>query len=101
MSTNMDTSVLNFDKEGLKIIKELWKKSGIIFNMDNEGDRKLFVFSLNSLFEDHDFSYLLEEDHLLNAFIKVFGKGKKLVDMVDVFDIIENVADNGTILYAE
>ena len=93
--------ILNFDKEGLDMIRDLWKKNGVIFDMDKPEDRRMFVYNLNCIFKNQKFDYLLEDNYLLNIFITAFGvDGEKKVNMVELYNNLEKEADNGTILYA-
>ena len=98
----MKKPVLNFNKEGLNEIREVWRSKGyILFNMDNEIHRKLFVSHLNVIFENENFDHLLEDDYLLKAFVEAFGvDSNKKISMVEVYDNLEREADNGSILYA-
>ena len=92
--------ILNFDKEGLDMIRDLWKKNGVIFDMDKPADRRMFISNLNCIFENQKFDYLLEDNYLLNVFTQAFGDGEKKVNMVELYNNLEKEADNGTILYA-
>lgn len=100
MRENMEKLVLNFDKEGLDMIRDLWKRNGVIFDMDKPGDRRMFISNLNCIFENQKFDYLLENNYLLNVFTQAFGDGEKKVNMVELYNNLEREADNGTILYA-
>lgn len=92
--------ILNFDKEGLDMIRDLWKKNGVIFDMDKPADRRMFISNLNCIFENQKFDYLLEDNYLLNVFTQAFGDGEKKVNMVELYNNLEKEADNGNILYA-